>query len=196
MGMFTNFSKTTHPDNRFEFLPKEKVDEIIIGASCKHVFKIPFSYNSIVESGEVIYSQGVDTSFAIEITKDKDMIKEKKDYDGSVIVVKLPVSKTLLFSEDKAGNSTKCQLKLLLKTGETYYDKPYKLKVFKPLDILTTSDSATSIDKADQDQSCTKAEADARFTLISLYEAKIAELEERIKALEDRQTTAEPTLEQ
>ena len=182
MGMFTNFSKTTRPDNRFEFLPKEKVDEIIIGASCKHVFKIPFSYASIVESGVVIYSQGVDTSFAIEITK--DMVHE--DYDESVIMVKLPVSKTLLFSEDKAGNSTKCQLKLLLKTGETSYDKPYKLKVFKPLDILTTSDSATSIDKADQDQSYTKAEADARFTLISSYEAKIAELEERIRALEEK----------
>lgn len=190
--MFTNFSKTTHPDNRFEFLPKEKVDEIIIGASCKHVFKIPFSYNSIVDSGVVIYSQGLNTSFAIEITK--DMIKE--GCDERVIIVKLPESKTLLFSEDKAGNSTKCQLKLLLKTDETYYDKPYKLKVFKPLDILTTSDSATNIDKADQDQSYTKAEADARFTLISLYEAKIAELEERIKALEDRQTTTEPTQEQ
>ena len=192
MGMFTNFSKTTHPDNRFEFLPKEKVDEIIIGASCKHVFKIPFSYNSIVESGVVIYSQGVNTSFAIEITE--DMIE--KGCDERVIIVKLPVSKTLLFSEDKAGNSTKCQLKLLLKTGETSYDKPYRLKVFKPLDILTTSDSATSIDKADQDQSYTKAEADARFTLISSYEAKIAELEERIEALEDRQPTTEPTQEQ
>lgn len=192
MGMFTNFSKTTHPDNRFEFLPKEKVDEIIIGASCKHVFKIPFSYKSIVKSGVVIYSQGVNTSFAIKITE--DMIE--KGCDERVIIVKLPESKTLLFSEDKAGNSTKCQLKLLLKTDETYYDKPYKLKVFKPLDILTTSDSATSIDKADQDQSYTKAEADARFTLISLYEAKIAELEERIKALEDRQTTTTPTLEQ
>ena len=192
MGMFTNFSKTTRPDNRFEFLPKEKVDEIIIGASCKHVFKIPFSYNSIVESGVVIYSQGVNTSFAIEITE--DMIE--KGCDERVIIVKLPVSKTLLFSEDKAGNSTKCQLKLLLKTGETSYDKPYRLKVFKPLDILTTSDSATSIDKADQDQSYTKAEADARFTLISLYEAKIAELEERIEALEDRQPTTEPTQEQ
>ena len=192
MGMFTNFSKTTRPDNRFEFLPKEKVDEIIIGASCKHVFKIPFSYNSIVESGVVIYSQGVNNNFTIEITE--DMIKEC--CDESVIMVKLPVSKTLLFSEDKAGNSTKCQLKLLLKTGETSYDKPYKLKVFKPLDILTTSDSATSIDKADQDQSYTKAEADARFTLISSYEAKIAELEERIEALEDRQPTTEPTQEQ
>ena len=192
MGMFTNFSKTTHPDNRFEFLPKEKIDEIIIGASCKHVFKIPFSYTSIVESGKVIYSQGVNTNFTIEITE--DMIKEC--CDESVIMVKLPVSKTLLFSEDKAGNSTKCQLKLLLKTDETFYDKPYKLRVFKPLDISTTSDSATSIDKADQDQSYTKAEADARFTLISVYEAKIAELEERIKALEDRQTTTEPTPEQ
>ena len=195
MGMFTNFSKTTHPDNRFEFLPKEKVDEIIIGASCKHVFKIPFAYSSIVESGKVIYSQGVNTSFTIEITE--DMIKEKEGYDESVIVVKLPVIKTRLFSEDRAGNSTKCQLKLLLKTGETSYDKPYKLKVFKPLDILTTSDSATSIDKVDQDQaagdSYTKTEADA---LISLYEAKIAELERRIEALEDRQTTTEPTPEQ
>ena len=192
MGMFTNFSKTTHPDNRFEFLPKENVDEIIIGASCKHVFKIPFSYNSIVKSGVVIYSQGVNTSFAIEITE--DMIE--KGCDERVIIVKLPVSKTRLFSEDKAGNSTKCQLRLRLKTDETFYDKPYKLRVFKPLDILTTSDSATSIDKADQDQSYTKAEADARFTLISSYEAKIAELEQRIEALEDRQTTTEPTQEQ
>ena len=194
MGMFTNFSKTTHPDNRFEFLPKEKVDEIIIGASCKHVFKIPFAYNSIVESGVVIYSQGVNTSFAIEITE--DMIKEKKGYDESVIVVKLPVSKTLLFSEDKAGNSTKCQLKLLLKTGETSYDKPYKLKVFKPLDILTASDSVIADKAQDAAVAYTKAEDDERFTLISLYEAKIAELEERIKALEDRQTTTEPTPEQ
>ena len=194
MGMFTNFSKTTHPDNRFEFLQKEKVDEIIIGASCKHVFKIPFAYSSIVESGKVIYSQGVNTSFTIEITE--DMIKEKEGYDESVIVVKLPVIKTLLFSEDRAGNSTKCQLKLLLKTGETSYDKPYKLKVFKPLDILTTSDSATSDQTQDAAVAYTKAEADARFTLISVYEAKIAKLEERIKALEDRQTTTEPTPEQ
>ena len=182
MGMFTNFSKTTHPDNRFEFLPKEKVDEIIIGASCKHVFKIPFSYNSIVESGVVIYSQGVDTSFAIEITE--DMIE--KSCDERVIIVKLPVSKTLLFSEDKAGNSTKCQLKLILKTGETSYDKPYKLRVFKPLYISTTSDSATADKAQDAVDAYTKAEADAKLTLINLYEAKIAELEERIRALEEK----------
>lgn len=182
MGMFTNFSKTTHPDNRFEFLPKEKVDEIIIGASCKHVFKIPFAYSSIVESGEVIYSQGVDTSFAIKITE--GMIEE--GCDERVIIVKLPVSKTLLFSEDKAGNSTKCQLKLLLKTGETSYDKPYKLRVFKPLDISTTSDSATDDQAQDAVDAYTKAEADARFTLISSYKAKIAELEERIRALEEK----------
>ena len=53
------------------------------------------------------------------------------------------------------------------------------------------------IEKVDQAQdaadSYTKAEADARFTLVSLYEAKIAELERRIRALENGQTTAEPT---
>lgn len=66
--------------------------------------------------------------------------------------------------------------------------------------MLTTADSAMIIDRANQDQSAgdsyTKAEADARFTLISLYEAKIAELEKRIKALENGQTTTEPTPEQ
>ena len=55
------------------------------------------------------------------------------------------------------------------------------------------------IEKVDQAQdatdSYTKAEADARFTLVSLYEAKIAELERRIKALESGQTTIEPTAE-
>lgn len=63
--------------------------------------------------------------------------------------------------------------------------------------MLTTANSAMIIDKADQAQDAidvyTKAEADARFTLISLYEAKIAELEERIIALERGQTVAEPT---
>ena len=106
--------------------------------------------------------------------------------DERVIIVKLPVSKTLLFSEDKAGNSTKCQLKLLLKTDETFYDKPYKLKVFKPLDISTTSESATADQAQDAVDAYTKAEADARFTLISSYEAKIEELEERIRALEEK----------
>ena len=65
--------------------------------------------------------------------------------------------------------------------------------------MLTTADSAMIIDKASQDQaaddSYTKAEADARFTLVSLYEAKIKELERRIKALESGQTVAEPTAE-
>ena len=65
--------------------------------------------------------------------------------------------------------------------------------------MLTTADSATIIEKADQAQdaadSYTKAEADARFTLISVYEAKIADLEKRIRALERGQTTAEPTAE-
>ena len=72
--------------------------------------------------------------------------------------------------------------------------------------MLTTADSAMIIDKANQDKDAavayTKAEADARFTLISVYEAKIkelenkiADLERRIKALESGQTTAEPTAE-
>lgn len=65
--------------------------------------------------------------------------------------------------------------------------------------MLTTADSAMIIDKANQDQaagdSYTKAEADARFTLISVYEAKIAELEKRIIALESGQTITEPTAE-
>ena len=65
--------------------------------------------------------------------------------------------------------------------------------------MLTTADSVMIIDKADQAQDAidayTKAEADARFTLISLYEAKIAELEKRIKALESGQTITEPTAE-
>lgn len=62
--------------------------------------------------------------------------------------------------------------------------------------MLTTADSAMIIDKANQDQaaadSYTKAEADA---LISLYEAKIADLERRISALESGQTIAKPTAE-
>lgn len=65
--------------------------------------------------------------------------------------------------------------------------------------MLTTADSAMIIEKADQDRDAavayTKAEADARFTLISVYEAKIAELEKRIRALENGQTTVEPTAE-
>lgn len=70
--------------------------------------------------------------------------------------------------------------------------------------MLTTADSAMIIDKADQAQDAidvyTKAEADARFTLISLYEAKISDLENkiedlerRIRALEPGQPAAEPT---
>ena len=65
--------------------------------------------------------------------------------------------------------------------------------------MLTTADSAMIIDKADQDKDAavayTKAEADARFTLISSYEAKIADLEKRIRELEKGQTAAEPTAE-
>ena len=53
--------------------------------------------------------------------------------------------------------------------------------------MLTTADSATIIEKVGQDQPAidayTKAEADS---LISLYEDKIAELENQLETLEDR----------
>lgn len=132
MGMFTNFNCSSTPDNRYDFLPVERVDEIIIGATCKHVFKLPFKYSTAVASGVIIYAQSSsDTNIVITITS--DMIVE--DTCDSIVNVVLSKDQTKLFREDTLGACTKCQIKLVLNDSSTGYSNQYQLKVYEPLDI-------------------------------------------------------------
>lgn len=135
MGMFDTFSINSLPDNKHSFLPEEQVDEIVIGASCRHVFKIDCKYSEAVSEGSVIYRQG-DFGFIIPITQ--DMVRE--DALSSIIIVTLSPATTLGFRRN--GITAKCQLKLTMKTdGFVAYDDWHELKIYEGLDVTKFADN-------------------------------------------------------
>lgn len=130
MGMFTNFTPTNYsPDNRHRDCGyRDETDEIIIGATCTHMFQIPARWEGFIQSGTVIYNQGLEFKFAKAITD--DMVKE---YPGfTIITVKLSPEDTKKFKYSCLD--TNCQLKIVDYNNEVLFDDVRKLRVLKPLE--------------------------------------------------------------
>lgn len=131
MGVLDNYTQTFISDNRHQFIDSnEDKDEIVIGGSCTNSFELPFLYSKNIKSGSVIYKQGLDYVLGLPITK--DMIKmENKKCSFSIIQVNLSPTQTLEFNDTLLD--TYCQLRLVDINDNVMYDKPHKLKVYKPL---------------------------------------------------------------
>ena len=103
-------------------------DEIIIGGTCTHVFKLPFIYTEIVKKARVIYRQALKTVLTIDVNDKMVHICAS----NSIIYVYLPKVYTELFNATLLD--TECQLEIITKNNETLYDNPHKIKVLSPLD--------------------------------------------------------------
>jgi len=130
--MFENFEPKGTPDNRFVYLETEEQDDIIIGASCKHVFIIPKVYASdTIQDIVIFYRQGLYT--LIEKHKDNDdVIITPINDECAKVEIELKPWDTVLFR--KNGLDTFVQLKIVVSDEDISYTKPRKLIIRQPLD--------------------------------------------------------------
>lgn len=131
--MFENFEPTTFPDNRHHFLPVEECDEIIIGATCTHIFNLPFNYNTFTGENkdklEIFYKQGL---FVLVEKHYCDVDILVHDNNTTTITVKLCECETQSFR--LCPLNTFVQMKIVDANDNILYNEPSKLIVKRPLD--------------------------------------------------------------
>lgn len=127
--MLENFTETLYPDNRP--LPiEEEQDSITRGATCIHIFELPFPINDgHVESLSVIYKQGIKVPV---LTKTINIIPvvDPAEYLYK-FEVELTPEDTILFEQNLLD--VYVQLKLE-KDRQTLYNTPIKLALNPTLD--------------------------------------------------------------
>ena len=136
MSKLRFFTETiTYPDNIDLFLPScSNLDEIVIGANVEHIIKLPFSkaneedFLPLINSIEMIYKQG-DNTFIYQITPENLVVDNNHYYADFILSPDFTSQFKPNSSLDVIG-----QLKVSLKTGEIYYDHPYKIALLTPVD--------------------------------------------------------------
>lgn len=125
--MLENFTETQFPDNR-PIVKDEDRDSITRGATCTHIFKLPFPCAGYVQDLSIIYKQG------LEIVLIKDFIDctvTETPYK-SIIAVDLLPTDTLKFEQNLLD--VYIQIKVLTINNETLYNTPIKLILEQTLD--------------------------------------------------------------
>lgn len=130
MSKLDKFQPTTYSDNRFKTLDLDKIDDIIIGASCTHIFHLGFRYSEYVKSSKIIYKQGFET---VLVKYPKDYKLEETPNGHTFLTVVLTPEETLKFRQTLL--STKVQMQVVNVDGETLYNIATNLLVRAPLDI-------------------------------------------------------------
>ena len=131
MGVLDNFIETTNSDNRFEFCNQDRTEEIIIGGDVTHVYELPFIYSSIIESGSIIYQQGLERKWSFTIA-DNMIIENPAE---GVSYIRLHLNPEITGQFKKTILTTYSQVKLRTVTGEIIFDKPHKIIVRNTLEI-------------------------------------------------------------
>lgn len=118
------------PDNRRGFCWFDDRDELTIGATARHTFRLDFPFSEICDGCSVIYRQSIGK--VLEITMDDPRMSIAEREDGtSVIEVALEADDTRAFVRHRR---TQAQLRLELKSGEIVYGEINEIAVIDPLD--------------------------------------------------------------
>ena len=129
-SIHTIFRETEFSDNRYVFFDAPTPRDIIIGADCYQIVKLPFIYSEVGESIQILYRQGLDKTIAYS-DNIVDTIYESKRLNRSVVKINLSSEETSWF--DDTILDTEIQLKVYTKEGKIYYSKPEKFKALAPI---------------------------------------------------------------
>ena len=125
--MLENFTETLFPDNR-PILEDVERDSITRGATCTHIFELPFRCTGYVQDLSIIYRQGLD----IILIKDFIDCTLTETVSDSIITIKLTPADTLKFEQNLLDVFV--QLKVLTINNDTLYNTPIKLVLDPTLD--------------------------------------------------------------
>ena len=133
--MLENFTETQFSDNR-PVIEEEERDGIVRGATCTHIFELPFVYNDgFAESVSVIYTQGLKKVLTKNITIIPAQTEAEK---SSTVTLTLSPEETLGYFEQTLLD-VYVQLKVVTKAtetkaSETLFNTPIKLVIESALD--------------------------------------------------------------
>lgn len=125
------FTETVNPDNRFNFLKEESCQELIIGADCTHTFEFDFICSDVIASFEILYKQGLETTFTFLSSSINVIITENRIANKSYISLKLTPDETSRFR--KTNLDTFVQIKFITKTGAVFFDNKQKVIIKEPI---------------------------------------------------------------
>lgn len=125
--MLDNFTETTLSDNR-PIIIEEYKDTITRGATCTHIFNLPFPFANYVQDLSIIYKQGLE----IVLIKDFADCEVEETADGSIVTIILSPVDTLKFENNLL--TIQVQLKIATVSNETLYSTPITLKLEPALD--------------------------------------------------------------
>lgn len=127
--MLENFTETSYSDNR-PLAIEEEQDSITRGATCIHIFELPFPINDgHVESLSVIYKQGIKAPVLIKNISIIPVI-DPAEYLYK-FEVELTPEETLSFEQNLLDIYVQLKLE---KDGQTLYNTPIKLALNPTLD--------------------------------------------------------------
>ncbi|MCK9470302.1 MAG: hypothetical protein M0Q88_00925 [Bacilli bacterium] len=142
-NFLSNFTETEFPDNRPP-VPEDEQDSITIGATCTHIFDLPF-LSADIEEAEIIYRQGLNVVLNKQTINNDFAIEDNLDpgHEGSRIVLTLSPEDTLKFKPNLLD--VYVQLKIIKVKPEAepesvdnvLYNTPIKLKLNITLDNLS-----------------------------------------------------------
>ena len=59
MSWINNYTETLSPNNKTKFIFEDKTDSIIVGASCQHVFEVPFLFTNYVKCVKITFDMAI-----------------------------------------------------------------------------------------------------------------------------------------
>lgn len=150
MSIFDNFTETINSDNRFKNWQEcDDEDELIIGASCNHVFKVPFLFtgqSAYARDCRIFYSQGLNVVLEkgledCEVTPETITRPDQTTYytGCSIISLDLTPFDTAYFKDTVLDSWV--QLKIYTVNDELLYNEKRKIKVIPTLESIDEYES-------------------------------------------------------